>query len=74
MRQFVCPRYSIFLSEVSAPVRQGTTGGESDSVSSPGARRASPTTFVDVEGVGMSKAGDEADESVDMEKNGLRPP
>lgn len=55
---------------MSAPVLQGTTGGESDSVSSPGARSASATMFVDAEGVGESRrADDELVESVDM--NGI---
>lgn len=52
---------------MSAPVLQGTTGGESDSVSSPDARSASATMFVDAEGVGDSRrADDELVESVDM--------
>ena len=50
---------------MSAPVLQGTIGGESDSVSSLDCKRAS-TTFVEVDGVGTRKAGVELVESVDM--------
>lgn len=52
---------------MSAPVRQGTTG-ESDSVSSPDAKRASSTMFVEAEVVvGASKYKDELVlESADM--------
>jgi len=57
-RQFVCPRYGTTTLRgggVSAAVLHGTMGGESDSVSSPDAHRASSTMFVDVEAVGASK-------------------
>ncbi|KAJ7349195.1 hypothetical protein DFH08DRAFT_137871 [Mycena albidolilacea] len=70
-RQVVCPRYGTIVggSGVSAPVRQGTTApGESDSVSSPDAKRASSTMFVEAEVVvGASKYKDELVlESADM--------
>jgi hypothetical protein len=48
-------------------VRHGTIGGDSDSeLGGSEFKRASPTRFVDVEGVGAKSAGEEVVESEDM--------